>query len=226
MRPVGCLVTVVVVLAGLAVVGDRLAEEVVEDRLADEAETELGTRPEVEIAGFPFLTQLVTRRLGEVQVNAATVAEGGVEVQNVRLLFKGVDIESRTQARIETATGTGVVSFATLQQAAAQSGVKLGRAGDRIRATGTVEVFGRDVDVSAVGSLSVTDNTLVFAPKEFTAEGVPEQVTDAIAGEVGSTWNIRLRVGGLPAGVRLDGVRLVDEGVEVRLSGANLLLGG
>jgi hypothetical protein len=225
MRPVGCLVTAVVVLAGLAVVGDRLAEEVAENRLADEAETELGTRPTVEIGGFPFLTQLVARRLGEVQVNAPNVAEQGVEVQNVQLLFKGVDIESSTQARVETATGSGVVAFSTLQQAADQVGVQLGRSGSQIRATGTVEVFGRDVDVTAIGSLSVTDNTLVFAPKEFSAEGVPAGVTDAIAGEVGSAWNIRLQVG-LPAGVQLDSVRLVDEGVDVRLSGSNLVFGG
>src|SRR5215211_5695018 len=123
MRPVGCLMTVVV-LAGLALVGDRLAEQAVESRLADEAETELGTRPDVEIAGFPFLTQLAARRLGEVTLSAPTVAERRVEVEDVRMLFRGVDVESRRRARVEAVTGTGVVSFATLESTVQGSGVK------------------------------------------------------------------------------------------------------
>jgi LmeA-like phospholipid-binding len=225
MRPVGCLATVVVVLAGLAVAGDRVAEEIVENRLADEAEAEIGARPDVEIAGFPFLTQLVARRLGEVEVTAPAVAEQGVEVTDVRLLFRGVDVESQSQARVETAVGTGVVSFATLERAAAEAGIELSRVDGQIRAAGVVDVFGRDVDVSAVGSISATDNTIVFSPEKFSAEGVPPQVADAIAERVGAAWNVRVPVRALPAGVRLDSVRLVDEGVEVRLSGRNLVIG-
>jgi hypothetical protein len=224
MRPAGCLLTAVVVLAGLAVAGDRIAEEIVENRLAEEAQGELGVRPEVEIAGFPFLTQLASRRLGEVEVSAASVEEQGVEVEDVRLRLRGVEIESLNRARVETATGTGVVSFQTLQAAAKQAGIELGRAGDQLRATGPVTVLGQEVTVTALGSISVRDNVIMFAPSEFSAGGVPKQVTDAIGDAVGASWNIRLAVGGLPAGVRLDRVRLVDDGVEVQLSGANLVI--
>lgn len=225
MRPVGCLITAVVVLAGLAVVGDRVAEQVVENRLADEAETEFGTRPKVEIGGFPFLTQLIARRFGEVEVTAASVAERGVEVEDVRLLFRGVNVISRNEARVDTATGAGVVSFATLEEAAGQAGVKLAREGEELRASGNVEVLGREVAVTARGALSVSDNTVVFSPSEFSAEGVPSRVTDALKDAVGSSWNIRLAVNGLPEGVRLEGIRPVDDGVEVQLGGSGLLLG-
>jgi LmeA-like phospholipid-binding len=135
-------------------------------------------------------------------------------------------VRSRSQAKVKTAVGTGVVSFATVQEAAADAGIKLSRADDRIRATGKVDVFGRDVDVSAVGSISTTDNTIMFSPERFSAEGVPPRIADAISERVGSAWNVRVPVGGLPAGVRLDSVRLVDEGLEVHLSGQNLIIGG
>jgi LmeA-like phospholipid-binding len=225
-RPVGCLITGIVVLAGLAVAGDRLAEEVAENRLADEAHAELGSRPDVEIAGFPFLTQLAARRLNQVEVTAPSVAKQGVEVVDVRLLFREVEVRSLSQAKAKTAVGTGVVSFDTLQQAAADAGIKLSRADGRIRAAGKVDVFGRNVDVSAVGSISTTDNTIMFSPETFSADGVPPRIADAIAERVGSAWNVRVPVRGLPAGVRLDSVRLVDEGLDVHLSGQNLIVGG
>jgi hypothetical protein len=226
MRPVGCLVTGIVALAALALAGDRLAEEVAENRLADEAQAELGSRPDVEIAGFPFLTQLAARRFGRVEVTAPAVSKQGVEVADVRLVFRGVNVTSLSQARVDTAVGTGVVSLATMQQEAADAGIKLSRADGSIRAAGEVHVFGRDVDVSAVGSVSTADNTIVFTPEKFSAEGVPPRIADAIAKQIGSAWNVRVPVEGLPAGVRVDSVRVVDEGLEVRLSGQNLIVGG
>ena len=61
-------------LAGLAVVGDRLAASYAENRIASEIQKEgFRARPDVTIYGFPFLTQVLDRHFRHAHMTARNV---------------------------------------------------------------------------------------------------------------------------------------------------------
>src|SRR6186997_1898042 len=71
---IGVLI-IVMVLAVLCVgsyLGDRYAHRRAEDRVATALQPQLGTseRPEVDIEGFPFVTQIITGSVGKIHVVA------------------------------------------------------------------------------------------------------------------------------------------------------------
>jgi len=65
------LLVVVLLLVGLAVVADRVAVGVAETRVGEQlaAEGGLAGTPEVDITGFPFLTQAIGGRYDEVRIS-------------------------------------------------------------------------------------------------------------------------------------------------------------
>ena len=69
------LLVVLLLLAGLVLLADRVAVGVAEDQVAQQLAGKGGLvgTPEVDITGFPFLTQALARRLDEVRVSVAPV---------------------------------------------------------------------------------------------------------------------------------------------------------
>ena len=70
------LIVVLVVLAGLFVVADRIAVGIADRRLADQAATQLASRqitsakkPTASIGGFPFLTQVLAGKYQKVTID-------------------------------------------------------------------------------------------------------------------------------------------------------------
>ena len=57
------LLVALLVLLALLVGADRVAEQVAEGRIADQLRADLSSAPQVEIGGFPFLTQALAGRL-------------------------------------------------------------------------------------------------------------------------------------------------------------------
>src|SRR5262249_2699226 len=65
---------VIVALAGLAVLGDRLAARYAENRIATEIQKQgFGAKPDVTIDGFPFLTQVLDRYFPHAHMTARDV---------------------------------------------------------------------------------------------------------------------------------------------------------
>src|SRR5450830_2063907 len=116
MRARGVVVGVVVlgVLAVGAVVADRAAASLAEQRAVTEIEAKLhvsGT-PQVDVGGFPFLTQLLARSIDHATVHADAVTFGSVEVTDVGLDARGIAIA--TPVVVHRAVVTGTLSPATL----------------------------------------------------------------------------------------------------------------
>lgn len=80
----GLLVTLLV-LGGLAAVGDELLRSEAERRVATTLAERLGTTPEVQAHGWPFCAMLVTHRLPGAQVRADQIS-GHVDGQQVSVL--------------------------------------------------------------------------------------------------------------------------------------------
>src|ERR1051325_9664786 len=78
MRGLAVLIFVVVILGGLFVAADRVAVNLAEDKAADKIRSSQGLdkAPNVDIKGFPFLTQVAGRSLQEVDADL-----GGIQAR-------------------------------------------------------------------------------------------------------------------------------------------------
>ena len=95
-RGVAALV-VVVLLAALAVVADRITARAIAAIVRSElaaAGFELGEQASVRVAGFPVLTQLLSGRLDEVTISAASAEVEGMTLTDLSGYARGVEIAS------------------------------------------------------------------------------------------------------------------------------------
>lgn len=149
----------VVLLTGAAflTLADRWAVLYAEHRAADALRDrlQLAAAPEVEIDGFPFLTQLGDKRLDEVRLTVPDVAADRVSLARVSATARDVTLSadgptSVRGARVPRLDGDVLLSFADLNRELGASQVTFtGEGRDRVRASGTLPVAGHDLRLRA-----------------------------------------------------------------------------
>ncbi|WP_086752747.1 LmeA family phospholipid-binding protein, partial [Streptomyces scabiei] len=151
----------VVVLASFVTLADRWALLYAEHAAADALEDrlDLAAAPEVEIGGFPFVTQLAGKRLDSVRVTVPDVAADRVSLAKVSATAHDVrlDVDGLTSvrgARVPRLDGDVLLSFADLNRELGASQVTFtGDGRDRVRARGTLPVAGRDLRLRAEATI-------------------------------------------------------------------------
>jgi hypothetical protein len=205
------LLILVVVLAGLFVVVDRVAVVAAQRDVARRIQTDQGLRaaPQVAIHGFPFLTQLVAGRYDDVDVDLRNLHAGALTVSRLTAHLHGVHVsfgdvlaQHVSRVPIDRATADVVLSFADLNRFLAGKGIRLAPAGHaavRVTATvGGVSVHG-DAQVSTRGDAV-----------ELTAGG--------------SLPAVEIPLPGLPFKVHLKSVQVTQNGLVVSGSADGLVL--
>ena len=86
-----------------------------------------------------------------------------------------------------------------------------------------VTVLGRDVAVSATGTVRAEDGLLVIEPQTVDLGG-PDLLDDALSATVRRLVTIRQQVEGLPQGMRLTRVEVSATGFRVHLEGSRISL--
>ncbi|MFE6958541.1 DUF2993 domain-containing protein [Streptomyces sp. NPDC057696] len=147
----------ILVLATFVTLADRWALLYAEHRAADRLKDQLhlSAAPEVDIEGFPFLTQLADRRLDEVKVTVPDVAASRVSLAKVSATIRDVRIDGDGPtdvrgARIGGMTGEVLLTFDDLNRELGASQVTFsGQGRDRVLARGRLPVAGHDLKVRA-----------------------------------------------------------------------------
>ncbi|MFI0241908.1 DUF2993 domain-containing protein [Streptomyces sp. NPDC016845] len=150
-------VIAVCVLTAFLVLADRWAVLYAEHRAAQQLKKELKltAAPEVEIEGFPFLTQLADRRVDELKITVPDVAADRVTLAEVSATAHDVRIEGSgptdiSGAYVDAMHGEVLLSFADMNRELGASQVTFtGHGSDRVLARGTLPVAGHDVKVRA-----------------------------------------------------------------------------
>lgn len=237
MRFLRAVVIIGVVLGALFTGADRWAVTYAENRLADriQARQGLAGSAEVEIDGFPFLTQALSRELDRVDLRLRGVdvsAEGRkTRLSELDATFRGVklngDYSGGTAARAE---GTGLITYADLT-AASQTGATLsyGGAPNKVRVSAAVEVLGRSLSHSVVSTITLED------AKDGKGGKIVRVRADEVPGEgiPGVEERVRKRTdferdldGGLPSGLHLSALTSDEAGVHLTLGGTDVALTG
>ena len=226
------LVAVVLLLGVLFVIADRVGVAVAEDQVADRIAEQGGLPgpPEVDIAGFPFLTQALSGRYDEVRIALTAADLGQPEGTDADVTLRGVQVPlsdvlagSVQQVPVDRVDGTATLSYALLS---AQLGgvTRLEREGDGLRITRTVELLGQQVPLTASGEVTLDGSDLVVDVQE--AEGAGVDLPGIVVDQASDLLDLRYTVPALPLDLQLTDVRPADDGVVVDVAGAGTVLGG
>jgi hypothetical protein len=226
----GCLRTfiiVLVVVVGLAVVADFVAKSFAQGKLAYEIQQHgFPKKPSVSIKGFPFLTQVASRNIHQVQISSQNIPEGPVRISRVNATMTGIHLNSGfTSGTVSQLSGSVLVTFPsldkTLNTQIGPLGSLLGSSGLTLSAAGPDEVKASLDLLVATGSATwriTRGSDQEFRAKLVSSSGVPASLLSSIG-----TFSVKIPE--LPLGMKIDTVHITPEGVVGRISGHDLSFG-
>ena len=226
------LIVVLVLLLGLAVLADRVAVGVAEDRVGQElaAKGGLAGMPAVDIRGFPFLTQAAAGRYDDVRISLTAEQLGQPEGTRADIALHGVHVPlssvlsgSVDRVPVDRIDGTATLSYALLS--AKLGGDSTVRAeGDGLRVTKTVDLLGQTIPLTAAGTVTLDGNQLVIDVSKAAGAGV--DLPAFLVSRASDLLDLRYDLPALPLGLHVTGVTPFEDGVHLRLEAKNTVLGG
>lgn len=159
--------------------------------------------------------------LGDVDLSSSSVLTSDGPLTAVRATGAGVRLTA-DGLRAQRLDIGAVLPFAT---AARQIGdVELYAAGNgRAGVRRTASVLGREIAIRATGTVRAVDGQLVIEPESVDLGG-PGLVDSALSAAASRFVTIRHTVTGLPAGMRLTGVSVQQNGFRATLAGTDVVL--
>ncbi|MGC4854915.1 DUF2993 domain-containing protein [Micromonospora sp. DT4] len=168
------LVVLLLVVAGLLVVADRVAVGVAERLIAERVSQEISKQgaqsatPDVKVGGVPFLTQVLDGRYERISISLRDVhasVEGDavhlpvldVDARNVRA---SLDTLRSGQGDIvaDTVNGFGTVSYESLAALLNRPGLTLGEQGGKLAVSAPVDILGQKFTVAGTADVTVGEN--------------------------------------------------------------------
>ncbi|MEU3748239.1 MULTISPECIES: DUF2993 domain-containing protein [Streptomyces] len=228
MRALRILLIVAVVLGGVLVGIDRLAVAYAESEAASRVKLSGASSDsfEVDIKGFPFLTQVADKRFGEVDVVAkgvkATAGSRQIRIAELTAALRDVTVTGDwAGARAGSASGTALISYADLT-AASDREAKVEYGGDgKLKVTGGVEIMGRTLTRSVLSTVTIVNgDTIKVRADEVPGEGIPG-VEELVRKRTDFERPI-----GLIAGMKVEKAEATPEGLAVAVSGKDIALAG
>jgi hypothetical protein len=227
---VRALLILLLVLAVLLVVVDRVGVAIAEDRVAEGIAEEAGLDdpPVVDVVGFPVVDEAVRGRYDEVRIAFTAADLGQPEGTEADVVLRGVEVPlgdlldgAVQRVPVERIDGTATLSYQLL---AAQLGgdTRVERDGDGLRITRTVEVLGREVPLTASGDVTLDGSDLVVDVEKAAGAGV--EVPDIVIDRAADLLDLLYTVPPLPFGLRLTDVRPADEGVVVDVAAKDTVI--
>ncbi|WP_247827342.1 LmeA family phospholipid-binding protein [Arthrobacter antioxidans] len=160
--------------------------------------------------------------IADVELDAGTVVAADSTLRDVRALGQGVVTGPGGLVADRLTVGATVPFDAVAAELG--GGTVVRPAGDgQVTVVRTVEALGRDLPVTATGTVDVEDGRLVMEPRSIDVGG-PGFLSDGIAAVVRRFVTIEHRIEGLPEGLVLRDVAVQGDGFRASLTGEDVAL--
>jgi hypothetical protein len=214
------LVVVLVLLVGVDRIGVYIAEQAAAETI--KSSQELDSRPDVDIDGFPFLTQFASGEYDRITVTADNVPVGRrsrlLVISRVRVVLRSLTVaRDFSSVRAKSATATALVTYAELGKTL---GIDISYAGDgRIKATKTVSVAGVSVQATLTTRPQLVNGALSFAGTSIANAGA---LGSGVTASLAKIFDVAIPLRNIPFQIRVQALRVGKDGVEIELTGRDL----
>jgi hypothetical protein len=225
-HPLRIVIIVVIVLIALLVAADFAARAFAENKAASEIQQQgFPKKPNVDIEGFPFLTQVASKDFKDIQISSSNVTEGPLDIASIDATLKNVHINGAfSGGTIDSLNGTATITFTALSNAMtsqagplgqlANSALTLSAAGpDEVKATLNVLVLSG----TAVWRVTRTGDNAINIQLISTG-GLPSSLLSPIK-------NITLQLPKLPLGLKIQSISVNSSGLTGTLTGQDVSFG-
>jgi LmeA-like phospholipid-binding len=215
--------TVVVLVAA-----DFAARAVAQNVMADKIQQQgLPRKPDVSIAGFPFLTQVAAKRFSQVNISATDVPAGPVTLSQIHATARGIRLDSYAFSGgvISSLSGTAVISFASLANALTR---QVGPLGSLLNGAGLDLTDAGPSEVRASFNLVVVSGSATWRVTRVAGNELQVSLVGSSglpSALLSSIQDIKLHMPKLPLGLTIDSVSVSTAGVVGRISGRDVPFG-
>lgn len=205
----------IIVLLILAVIGDRVANAIAENTMANQfVQNGFPVKPSVSIEGFPFLTQVAAHDIKKIDISATNVPAGPVTITSVKGTMTGVHLNSSFNGgTVDRIVGTVFVSFSSLADA--------GGGGTGTGITMTADGPDKVKITAGTGPLSDTEVAKVTqtGPNQISVQ--IQNGGSPLGGLLSSFGSFSFNIPKLPAGLKITGVSVTQQGITVTALGTH-----
>jgi len=213
---------VLIVLAVLGVAGDRVAARLVAGEAEKRLTAEGFTDPDVQVHGFPFVTQLAGREFARVTVTGQRLEVREGRARDVTAELRDVRVPSTRRVLIGSRSARATVPYDAVLAAVDSPSLTLapGQNG-QVRISRTVEAAGQTFDVVAQARVEADGTRLRLIPTDIAIAGggsLGSELRSLLSNRVAISYPIP----DLPEGVQVEEVIAVEDGFLVRAKGRGL----
>jgi LmeA-like phospholipid-binding len=220
------LLVVLIVLGLLAVIADRVAAKFATDEAQRRLVNAGLASPQVDVHGFPFLTQLLARHFDDVQVSASAAEIGTGRAEHVSGTAQDVTVPSSGPAMAGQLSAKGTIAYAEVLRQVNQPGLQLSNAGKgQVELRRDVSVLGRTYSAVARGRVKGDGDRLLITPTSVQLAGggaIDAQLSNLIK----DRFTLGYRIRGLPDGLKIERINPTGDGFVVSVAGRNVALVG
>lgn len=178
--------------------------------------------PPVAIPGAPTRLEPGQTWLSAVVLDSTAVLTQDGQLRDVRATGRDVSL-TNDGLTAGSLTIDAVLPFTSAADQVGDGVVLYAAGSGRAGLRRTVSLLGRDVPVTATGTVRVEDGLLVIEPETVDLGG-PDFLDSAASAAVRRLVTVRQQVEGLPQGMRLTRVEVVSTGFRVHLEGRRIAL--
>ena len=189
-------------------------------------------QPIVQVRGFAFVPQVVRGAYNEVDVTTRGVTSGPLRVEqvdsrlfDVRVPFHDVLVQDIRRVGVGRSVEDVTLTYADLNAYFEATGRQLQTAhsgNDEISVSGSVDILGQPVQVSAKAVLAVAEETLRISPREIDTGGTTLNEVSRLL--LGQRLRLTVPLGTLPFGHRLTDVKASADGIRLRAEGTAIIV--
>jgi hypothetical protein len=225
-HPLRIVIIVLLVLIALLVAADFAARAFAENKAASEIQQQgFPKKPNVDIEGFPFLTQVAAKDFKDIQISSSNVTEGPLDIASIDATLKNVHINGAfSGGTIDSLNGTATITFTALSNAMtaeagplgqlAKTGLTLSAAGpDEVKATLNAVVFSG----TAIWRVTTTGGNGINIQLISTG-GLPSSLLSPVK-------DITLQLPKLPLGLKIQSITVNSSGLTGTLTGQDVSFG-
>ena len=243
------LLVLLLILGGALVIADRVAAGAAEDQIAEQAKKELVARqvttdgdPKVDIAGFPFLWQVIDGKYKKITIDIAHPKINNVQLENLQIVASTVRADAQAVLNgtgdvvADQVAGTASITWDSvrplLQLAGIPSGVDVSKVeltvvNNKIQLKVPLAVNGYSFKLIANGTLVVDTGKLIVKLDDVGSDvGSVPQVVQNLIKQYQDRLSVTVRIPAMPYKLVVNKVETTNTGVLMIATASNVKLAG